>query len=84
MATSFSTTNAGWALSGASPFGSSDEIQGAPPPTLTVGDGVHIATLAMLGNYAVGNFHLANDGAGGTIVTDPAVSSGQSVAAPGP
>ena len=52
--------------------------------TLTVGDGVHIATLAMLGNYAAGNFHLANDGAGGTMVTDPPISSGQSVAAPGP
>jgi fibronectin-binding autotransporter adhesin len=32
----------------------------------------------------VAKFHLANDGAGGTMVTDPPLSSGQSVAAPGP
>jgi hypothetical protein len=29
----------------------------------------------MLGHYTIGNFHLANDGAGGTLVTDPPVSS---------
>jgi hypothetical protein len=41
--------------------------------TLTVGDGTHTAHLALLGNYVVGNFHMANDGNGGTLVTDPPV-----------
>jgi hypothetical protein len=27
----------------------------------------------LLGNYVVGNFHMANDGNGGTLVTDPPV-----------
>jgi autotransporter passenger strand-loop-strand repeat protein len=47
--------------------------------TLTVADGTHAAHLALLGNYTVGSFKTANDGAGGTLITDPPVS-GQSVA----
>jgi len=39
--------------------------------TLSVGDGAHTAKLALLGQYAAGNFSLAMDGHGGTIVTDP-------------
>ena len=34
------------------------------------------ARLAMLGSYAATNFHLATDGNGGTLVSDPPVSSG--------
>ena len=49
---------------------------------LTVQDGSHTATLNMIGNYVAGNFKLSNDGAGGTLVTDPPVSSGVGVAAP--
>ena len=39
--------------------------------TLTVGDGLHAANLTLLGQYVAGQFHLAADGAGGTLVTDP-------------
>ena len=39
--------------------------------TLTITDGTHTATLTLLGQYAAGNFHLASDGHGGTLVTDP-------------
>jgi len=43
--------------------------------TLTVSDGTHVATLAMIGNYTISSFHLADDGNGGTMVTDPPVDS---------
>jgi autotransporter passenger strand-loop-strand repeat protein len=43
--------------------------------TLTVNDGTHIATLTLLGQYVTGQFHMANDGAGGTLVTDPPLDS---------
>ena len=49
---------------------------------LTVSDGTHTAHLAMIGTYVLGNFHSANDGGGGTLVTDPPVSSGAGVAPP--
>ena len=39
--------------------------------TLTVTDGTHTASLTLLGQYSTGNFNLASDGHGGTIVTDP-------------
>jgi hypothetical protein len=41
--------------------------------TLTVTDGTHTANILLLGQYAAGNFHLATDGNGGTLVTDPPV-----------
>jgi hypothetical protein len=44
--------------------------------TLTVTDGTNTARLAMLGNYVAANFHLASDGLGGTLVSDPPVDSG--------
>ena len=50
--------------------------------TLTVSDGVHAATLTLIGAYVLGNFKLANDGASGTLVTDPPISSGAGIAAP--
>ena len=37
--------------------------------TLTVGDGTHTASLAMLGSYSTGNFHAADDQHGGTAIT---------------
>jgi hypothetical protein len=49
---------------------------------LTVGDGTHVATLAMLGNYVAGSFHMADDGNGGTLITDPPVSGGSGLASP--
>jgi autotransporter passenger strand-loop-strand repeat protein len=39
--------------------------------TLTVADGTHTATLALLGQYTAANFTLGNDGSGGTLVSDP-------------
>jgi len=39
--------------------------------TLTVSDGVNIANIALLGQYMAGNFSIASDGSGGTLVTDP-------------
>ena len=50
--------------------------------TLTVSDGVHAATLTLIGSYLPGNFKIANDGAGGTTVTDPPVSSAAGMAPP--
>jgi autotransporter passenger strand-loop-strand repeat protein len=38
---------------------------------LTVSDGMHSATINLLGQYAAGNFTLQSDGNGGTLVTDP-------------
>jgi hypothetical protein len=39
--------------------------------TLTVSDGVKTAKLTLIGTYADGSFNLADDGHGGTFVTDP-------------
>jgi hypothetical protein len=44
--------------------------------TLTVSDGAHTASLSLLGQYAAGNFALASNGAGGTLVTDPPAGAG--------
>jgi autotransporter passenger strand-loop-strand repeat protein len=38
---------------------------------LTVQDGVHSASIHLLGQYTAANFNLHNDGNGGTLVTDP-------------
>jgi len=50
--------------------------------TLTVTDVTNTARLAVLGSYAAANFHLATDGNGGTLVSDPPVSSGGPLAPP--
>ena len=50
--------------------------------TLTVTDGTHTAKLAMLGQYTVASFHLADDNNGGTLVSDPPVDSGGQFAPP--
>jgi len=39
--------------------------------TLTVTDGTHLAQLHLIGNYLAATFTSANDGAGGTLLTDP-------------
>ena len=42
--------------------------------TLTVTDAAgHTANLTLLGTYSTANFSLASDGAGGTLIKDPAV-----------
>ena len=38
--------------------------------TLTVGDGRHAATVALLGNYMAGSFVITADGHGGTLVSE--------------
>jgi hypothetical protein len=43
------------------------------PGTLTVSDGTHTASIALLGNYSVANFTASSDGHGGTSVVDPPV-----------
>jgi hypothetical protein len=44
--------------------------------SLTVGNGTPAPpTSRCSGNNAAGNFHFQNDGAGGTLVTDPPVSA---------
>ena len=43
---------------------------------LTITSGAQSISLALLGQYVNGNFTLANDGAGGTLLGDPPVSSG--------
>ena len=47
---------------------------------LSASDGVHTALLNMIGNYTVGSFKTSDDGAGGTLITDPPVSSGATLA----
>jgi hypothetical protein len=37
---------------------------------LTVEDGAHVATIALLGNYMATSFVLSTDGHGGTLVTE--------------
>ena len=41
--------------------------------TLTVTDGTHSVSIALLGNYSAASFHLGPEGGGGTgtLVTDP-------------
>jgi Ca2+-binding RTX toxin-like protein len=41
--------------------------------TLTVTSGTHSASLDLLGQYVTGQFNLATDGHGGTLVSDPPV-----------
>jgi len=46
--------------------------------TLSVTSGTHSAHLTLLGSYVTSQFHLATDGHGGTLVTDPPVGGGTS------
>ena len=48
--------------------------------TATVTDGTTTVQLHLIGTYTVGSFHTSVDGTGGTIITDPPVSSGSGVA----
>jgi len=45
------------------------------PPTLTVSSGAAVENLTLLGQYSLANFSATSDGAGGTLITDPPVSS---------
>jgi membrane-bound inhibitor of C-type lysozyme len=43
--------------------------------TLSVGDGVHIANIALLGNYLASTFVASSDGHGGTLVSEQQMAS---------
>jgi hypothetical protein len=45
--------------------------------TLSVGDGVHMANIALLGSYMASSFVAASDGHGGTLISEAAESSNQ-------
>jgi len=44
--------------------------------TLTVKEGTSSTTLALVGSYTVSNFSATSDGHGGTLITDPPITSG--------
>jgi Tryptophan-rich Synechocystis species C-terminal domain len=48
------------------------------PGTLTVSDGTHTDSIALLGNYTLANFTASSDGNGGTSVIDPPLPTNQS------
>ena len=52
--------------------------------TLTVNDGRHAASIALLGNYMAASFVAAPDGHGGTLVTDPQPGQQPQLAHPHP
>jgi hypothetical protein len=43
--------------------------------TLTVSDGTHTANLTLFGQYAASSFAMTSDGHGGTLITDPPVTT---------
>ena len=47
------------------------------PGTLTVSDGTHTASIALLGNYSLATFTASSDGHGGTSVVDPPLLASQ-------
>jgi autotransporter passenger strand-loop-strand repeat protein len=48
---------------------------------LTVSDGSHTVSLALLGQYAAADFAISSDGHGGTVITDPGAGVQQSALA---
>jgi autotransporter passenger strand-loop-strand repeat protein len=50
--------------------------------TLTVSSGAAVETLTLLGQYTAANFSATSDGFGGTLITDPPVSSSVVVQTP--
>ena len=51
--------------------------------TLTVSDGIHTANILLLGQYATAQFNKNSDGHGGTVITDPPLTSSTTLAAGG-
>jgi hypothetical protein len=68
-------------VSGASTKLTFNEAGNNTSGTLTVTDGTHTANLTLLGLYSQSNFTLSSDGAGGTKVTDPAVTASATITA---
>jgi hypothetical protein len=48
-----------------------------PGGTLSVGDGMHMANIALLGSYMASTFVAASDGHGGTLISEAAHASTQ-------
>src|SRR6516164_6909809 len=48
--------------------------------TLTIKEGTQSQSFTLIGTYTTSNFSATSDGHGGTLVTDPPVTSGGSVA----
>jgi hypothetical protein len=44
--------------------------------TLTVKEGTSSTTLTLVGSYTASNFSATSDGHGGTLITDPPITSG--------
>jgi hypothetical protein len=42
--------------------------------TVSVSDGTHDATISLIGQYAMADFHMASDMHGGTLVSDPSLT----------
>src|ERR1700730_5412460 len=49
---------------------------------LTVSDGSHVASMALLGQYMASCFARLSDGHGGALVTDPAIAAQATIATP--
>jgi hypothetical protein len=52
-------------------YGSSGPSLAFSKGVLTVSDGTDVAKLNMIGNFTLASFHVAPDGSGGTLITDP-------------
>jgi hypothetical protein len=50
--------------------------------TLSVTDGVHVANIALLGNYLASTFTTSSDGHGGTLIVDPPANSNSLLSPP--
>jgi hypothetical protein len=48
--------------------------------TLSVGDGTHMANIALLGSYMASTFAASSDGHGGTLISEAAQASSQTPA----
>jgi hypothetical protein len=60
------------------------ENAGNTAGTLTVSDGAHVNNIVLMGSYTVSDFVMADDGHGGTLVTDPHAPNTSHVLAPHP
>jgi hypothetical protein len=59
-------------------FAASSANADASGGTLSVGDGMHMANIALLGSYMASTFVTASDGHGGTLISEAAQTSAQS------
>jgi autotransporter passenger strand-loop-strand repeat protein len=68
-------------ISGSSTVSWTQKTSGATASgVLTVKEGTQTQSFTLVGSYTSGNFSVTSDGHGGTLITDPPVTSGGSVA----